>query len=77
MKESRNLGELKPGDSAKVLRISGGGPLKKRLLDMGVIAGTPVEVLKAAPLGDPIDVKLKGYHLTLRKAEAAQIIIEG
>ena len=73
MGTERNLSELKPGEKAKVQGISGKGLLKKRLLDMGVIAGTPVEVLKVAPLGDPIDIKVKGYQLTLRKAEASQV----
>ncbi|MCK4822381.1 ferrous iron transport protein A [bacterium] len=72
----RVLSELKPGEIGKVKRIEGEGRLKKRLLDMGVVSGTIVEVIKVAPLGDPIDIKVKGYHLSLRKEEAVQILIE-
>jgi len=70
------LSELKPKESGKVKKIYGEGVLHRRLLDMGIIKGTKVEVTKIAPLGDPIDIKIKGYHLSLRKEEAAQISVE-
>ncbi len=70
------LSELKPKESGKVKKIYGEGTLHRRLLDMGIIKGTAIEVTKVAPLGDPIDIKVKGYHLTLRKEEAAQISVE-
>lgn len=70
------LSELKPKESGEVKRISGEGTLHRRLLDMGIIKGTRIEVVKVAPLGDPVDVKVKGYHLSLRKTEAAQIFVE-
>ncbi|HEO63719.1 MAG TPA: ferrous iron transport protein A [Candidatus Omnitrophica bacterium] len=70
------LSELKPKESGKLKGIYGEGTLHKRLLDMGIIKGTTIEVTKVAPLGDPIDIKVKGYHLSLRKEEAAQISVE-
>ncbi len=70
------LSELKPKEKGLVKKIYGEGALHKRLLDMGIIKGTKIEVTKVAPLGDPVDIKVKGYHLSLRKEEAAQILIE-
>jgi len=70
------LSELKPKESGKVKKIYAEGMLHRRLLDMGIIKGTAIEVTKVAPLGDPIDIKVKGYHLSLRKEEAAQISVE-
>jgi DtxR family Mn-dependent transcriptional regulator len=71
------LADLKPGSKATILAIAGAaGGIRRRLLDMGVTAGTRVEVERVAPLGDPIEVKIKGYHLTLRKEEAARIQVE-
>ncbi|MFY9375583.1 MAG: FeoA family protein [Kiritimatiellia bacterium] len=55
--------------------MSGAGPVARRIADMGVTKGSVVEVVRVAPLGDPIDVKIKGYHLSLRKAEAAGISV--
>ena len=70
------LASLKPGDKAAIVKIDGKGAIKRRLLDMGAVAGTLVEVLRVAPLGDPIAVKIKGYQLTLRKNEAETIRIK-
>ena len=70
------LSELKPKESGKVKKICCEGTLHKRLLDMGIIKNTAIKVMKVAPLGDPIDIKVKGYHLSLRKNEAAQISVE-
>ena len=72
----KKLSELKLKRSGKVKKIQGEGTLHKRLLDMGIIKGTKIEVIKVAPLGDPIDIKVKGYHLSLRKEEASQILVE-
>ena len=71
-----NLALIKPGGKCRIVRISGTGGIRRRLLDMGVTAGTPVEVERVAPLGDPIEIKLKSYHLTLRKEEARRIEVE-
>lgn len=72
----KDLSQLKPNKSGKVKKIKGQGTLNKRLLDMGIIKGAQIEVIKVAPLGDPIDIKVKEYHLSLRKEEAAQILVE-
>lgn len=67
------LNELKPGESGIVSSIGVTGPLKRRIMDMGVTPGIAVKVIKIAPLGDPIEVNIRGYELSLRKEEASQI----
>jgi len=70
------LNQLKIGQRARLVRIAGRGELRKRLVDMGLVPGAVVAVERVAPLGDPIDIKLRGYHLSLRKDEAALITVE-
>lgn len=70
------LGELKPGQKGKVTKISGKGSVYRRILDMGIVKGANIEVERVAPMGDPIEVKVKGYHLSLRKEEATNIFVE-
>lgn len=70
------LKELKPGQKGKVTSIGTVGPMKRRIMDMGVTPGVEVKVVKVAPLGDPVEVTVRGYELSLRKEEAAQIQIE-
>lgn len=70
------LGELKKGDKGKIIKIGGKGPIHRRLLDMGLVAGSEVEIQRVAPLGDPMEIKVKGYNLSLRKEEAANIEVE-
>jgi Fe2+ transport system protein FeoA len=70
------LSELKPGQRGRIIKISGGGSIRRRILDMGVIKGANIEMERIAPLGDPIEVKIKGYHLSLRKEEASDIHVE-
>jgi len=72
----RTLKDLEPGASGKVLMVKGKGAIKRRFMDMGVIKGTEINVEKVAPLGDPIEIKIKGYSLTLRKEDAQNIVIE-
>jgi Fe2+ transport system protein FeoA len=72
----KKLSELKKGDHGKVVKVSGGGIVHQRLMDMGLIAGSEVELRGMAPLGDPIEIRIKGYNLTLRKQEAAGISVE-
>lgn len=74
MAASQPLSSLTPGATAKVLEIKS-SPSKARLMEMGLLAGTPVELIRYAPLGDPIEIKVRGYHLTLRKHEAEQILV--
>jgi DtxR family Mn-dependent transcriptional regulator len=70
------LKDLKPGQKGKVVKVRSKGQTNKRIVEMGVTAGSLVEVERVAPLGDPIEVKVKGYHLSLRKEEAAAIEVE-
>ena len=74
--ETSRLKDLKPGQKGKVLKINVRGEVNKRIVEMGITPGAVVEVERVAPLGDPIDVKVKGYHLSLRKDEAEGIEIE-
>lgn len=69
------LKNLKPGQSGSVVSIGSKGPIKRRLMDMGVTPGAEIKVVKVAPLGDPIEINIRGYELSLRKLEAEQIII--
>jgi len=70
------LRELKPGQKGKVTRILGEGPIRRRILDMGIVKGAEVEMERVAPLGDPVELKIKGYHLSLRRKEVANIYVE-
>jgi len=69
------LFELKPGDRAVVIKIAAKGEVRSRILDMGVGKGAEIKVEKVAPLGDPIDITVKGYHLSLRKEDAKSILV--
>lgn len=64
------LKDVKVGESATVARLTGGGALKRRIMDMGLTKGTTVTVHKVAPLGDPLELTVRGYELTVRKDEA-------
>ena len=64
------LREAKIGQTVKVSRINGDGAVKRRIMDMGITKGTEIYVRKVAPLGDPIEITVRGYELTLRKADA-------
>jgi Fe2+ transport system protein FeoA len=70
------LAELKPKQRGKVVKVGGSGAAHRRLLDMGVVPGAEVEMERIAPLGDPMEIKIKGYHLSLRKEEAGNIYVE-
>jgi ferrous iron transport protein A len=73
----QTLKETKPGETVRVLKIGGGGPVKRRIMEMGITKGIEVYVRKVAPLGDPVEVTVRGYELSLRKADAELIEIEG
>ncbi|MBW1731332.1 MAG: DtxR family transcriptional regulator [Deltaproteobacteria bacterium] len=73
---SSKLKDLRPGQKGKVVKIKSRGSTNKRIVEMGVTPGAVVEVERVAPLGDPIDIKVKGYHLSLRKEEADRIEVE-
>lgn len=69
----RTLKDVKPGETATVVKLHGEGAVKRRIMDMGITKGTEVFVRKAAPLGDPIEVNVRSYELSLRKADCEQI----
>ena len=71
--ETQSLASLAIGSSGTVTEIKVPAEHRSRLLEMGLIVGTPVELVRFAPLGDPVEIKVRGYHLTLRKHEAEQI----
>lgn len=71
--ENVTLDQLNPGQSAKVKKIHGKGAVRHRLMEMGLTRGVEISVVKASPLGDPVDYLVRGYHLSLRKVEAQMI----
>ena len=73
--QDRTLRDVAIGDTATVRRLTGEGALKRHIMDMGITKGTSVFVRKVAPLGDPIEVTVRGYELSLRKSEAEGILI--
>ena len=72
----RTLKDLKVGESAKVVRLHGQGAVRRRIMDMGITRGTVVKVRKVAPLGDPFELTVRGYELSIRKADAQMVEIE-
>ena len=71
-----NLREVPVGGTAKVVKIHGEGAVKRRIMDMGITKGVEIYVRKVAPLGDPIEIRVRGYELSLRKADAENIEVE-
>ena len=72
----KNLKETKIGETVKVVKLHGEGAVKRRIMDMGITKGVEVYIRKVAPLGDPIEVTVRGYELSLRKADAEMIVVE-
>lgn len=72
----KTLKETKPGETVKVLKVSGTGAVKRRIMDMGITKGVEVYVRKVAPLGDPVEFTVRGYELSLRKEDAQLIEVE-
>ena len=70
------LRDVSVGQTVKVVKLSGEGPVRRRIMDMGITKGVEVYVRKVAPLGDPVEVTVRGYELSLRKADAEMIVIE-
>jgi ferrous iron transport protein A len=73
--EALSLDSLPAGAPARVVAVEGSGPVARRLMEMGVVPGAPVRVIKTAPLGDPLEVRVRNYHLALRRAEAQTITV--
>lgn len=74
-KKTRPLDQLAMGASGQVVEVNESGVLSKRIMEMGVVPGAELKVIKSAPLGDPIEVEIQGYHLALRKSEARLISV--
>lgn len=72
----KTLREVKIGDTVKVVKLHGEGAVKRRIMDMGITRGAEVHVVKVAPLGDPVEVTVRGYQLSVRKADAEMIEVE-
>ena len=73
---SKTLRQTKVGETVTVRRLQGEGPVKRRIMDMGITKGVPVFVRKVAPLGDPLEVTVRGYELSIRKADAEMILVD-
>ena len=76
MSLQRKLTEMEVGQAAVIVKVNGVGAARRRMIDMGMTKGTTVAVIRKAPMGDPIEFRLKGYNLSLRKAEADLILVE-
>ncbi len=74
--ECRSLSDLDPGESARIDRLNGSADVRMRLLEMGLTRGTTVRLVRVAPLGDPIELAVRGYRLSVRKSEAAAVLVE-
>ncbi|MBR1441422.1 MAG: ferrous iron transport protein A [Lachnospiraceae bacterium] len=72
----KTLKEVKVGETARVRKLTGEGPTKKRIMDMGITKGVEIYVRKVAPLGDPMELNVRGYELSVRKADAELIEVE-
>ena len=72
----RTMRDVKIGETVKVAKLSGEGAIKRRIMDMGITKGTEVYVRKVAPLGDPVEVTVRGYELSLRRADAEMILVD-
>lgn len=72
----KTLKEVACGQTVKVTKLTGDGPVKRRIMDMGITKGVEIFVRKVAPLGDPVEVTVRGYELSLRKADAEMILVE-
>lgn len=70
------LDKMVPGESGRIVRVHGRGPIRRRLVDMGLTHGAVIEMVKTSPLGDPVEYRLRDYHLSLRKSEASTIEVE-
>lgn len=73
---SKTLKQVRCGETVTVQKLQGEGPVKRRIMDMGITKGTSIFVRKVAPLGDPVEVTVRSYELSLRKADADMILVE-
>ena len=73
---SRTLRDVKVGETVSVIKLNGSGPVKRRIMDMGLTKGTEVYVMKVAPLGDPVELTVRGYELSVRKDDAELVEVQ-
>lgn len=73
---NKTLKQVRCGETVTVQKLQGEGPVKRRIMDMGITKGTSIFVRKVAPLGDPVEITVRGYELSLRKADADMILVE-
>ena len=74
--QGHSLDRLELGQRARVVDVKGRGPIRVRLLEMGFVPGVEVALVKRAPLGDPLELRLRGFHVSLRRAEAREVIVD-
>lgn len=72
----KTLRDAKIGETLRVVRLNGEGPVKRRIMDMGITKGVELHIRKVAPLGDPVEINVRGYELSIRKADAEMIEVE-
>ena len=72
----KTLKEVKPGETVRVIKLNGDGVVKRRIMDMGITKGVEIYVRKVAPLGDPVEISVRGSELSLRKADADMVAVE-
>lgn len=72
----KTLKDVACGETAKVVKLTGEGPVKRRIMDMGITKGVDIYMRKVAPLGDPVEITVRGYELSVRKADAEMILVE-
>ena len=72
----KTLRDSKVGETTRVVRLHGEGPVKRRIMDMGITKGVELHIRKVAPLGDPMELSVRGYELSVRKADAGMIVVE-
>lgn len=72
----KTLREVPVGQTVKAVKLTGEGPVKRRIMDMGITKGVDIYVRKVAPLGDPVEITVRGYELSVRKADAEMIVVE-
>lgn len=70
------LNNLQPGEKARIVKVLSKGTVRRKLMDMGLVPGSEIEVIRTAPLGDPIEFRIKGYSLSIRKQEAVNIVVD-
>ncbi len=74
--EARRLSDVEVGKTYRVESVNGSGPVRRRIMDMGITKGTQIKIRKVAPFGDPVQINLRGYELTFRRADGENVLLE-